>query len=83
MNAVADQSGRRRGRRWKDMSRAHKYAFIQTQVLFWALYIVAIYLVATNVGVTTAAFVFGGGILGTVGAAFIGVRRRRGRNSSD
>jgi uncharacterized membrane protein len=32
------------------MSGARKYAFIQSQVLFWGLYAVAAYLVFTNFG---------------------------------
>jgi hypothetical protein len=30
-------------RRWSEKSRAEKYAFIQSQVLFWGLYLVAMY----------------------------------------
>jgi hypothetical protein len=49
--------------------------------LFWGLYAVAAYLVATKVGVGTAIFVFGSGILGTAAAAtFVGIRRKRDRS---
>ena len=73
-------SGGRPRRRWNDRSRAEKYAFIQSQVLFWALYAVAIYLVATHVGVWFAVFAFGGSIVLTAAATVIGIRRRRNRN---
>jgi hypothetical protein len=62
------------------MSRVERYAFVQHQVLFLALYVVAVYLVATNVGVGTAIFVFGVGILGTAAAIFVGIRRKRRRS---
>ena len=62
------------------MSRVERYAFVQHQVLFLALYVVAVYLVATKVGVGTAIFVFGGGILVTVAATFVGIRRKRSRS---
>jgi hypothetical protein len=68
---VTESSGRRNPRRWKDMSRVERYAFVQHQVLFLALYVVAVYLVATNAGVGTAIFVFGGGILVTAAATFV------------
>lgn len=74
MNARA---GRREPRRWKDWPRAEKYAFIQSQVFFWALYVAAFYLVATNIGIGAAVFVFGGGIVATSAATIIGIRRRR------
>jgi Flp pilus assembly protein TadB len=35
---------------WSDMSGARKYAFIQSQALFWGSYAVAAYLVFTNFG---------------------------------
>jgi hypothetical protein len=61
------------------MSRAERYAFVQHQVLFLALYVIAIYLVATKVGVGTAIFVFGSGIVVTAAATFVGIRRKRNR----
>lgn len=69
-----------RSRRWRDMSGAEKYAFIQSQVLFWALYGIAFYLVATNLGFVTAAFVFGGGIVVAAVGTIFGLRLRRRRN---
>ncbi|HEY6886364.1 MAG TPA: hypothetical protein VI300_01255 [Solirubrobacter sp.] len=56
------------------MSRAERYAFVQSQVLFWTLYAVAIYLVATHVGVWLAVVVFGSGIVLTAAATVIGIR---------
>jgi hypothetical protein len=62
------------------MPRVEKYALLQSQLLFWALYAVAIYLIATNLGVGTAIIVFGGGILVTAAATLVGIRRRRNRS---
>jgi small-conductance mechanosensitive channel len=66
--------------RWRERSRAEKYAFVQSQALFWGLYVVAIYLVATHLGVGVAILVFGGGLLAAAIGVFIGVwlKRRRG-----
>ena len=75
---VTGHDGRRR-RRWREKSRAEKYAFIQRQVLFWALYLAAIYLVATHVSVWLAVVAFGGSIVLTAAATVVGVRRRRKR----
>jgi Flp pilus assembly protein TadB len=35
---------------WSDMSGARKYAFVQSQVLFWVLFLVAAYLLFSHVG---------------------------------
>ena len=64
----------------RSRSRAEKYALIQSQVLFWALYLVAIYLVATHVGVWFAVFAFGNSIVLTGVATVIGLRLRRRRD---
>jgi cytochrome b subunit of formate dehydrogenase len=74
---VAARREGRRSRPWSERSRAEKYAFIQSQVLFWVLYLVAMYLVATHIGVWFAVFAFGGSIVLTAVATVLGVRRRR------
>jgi hypothetical protein len=79
VDMVTRRDGRPR-RPWSDRSRAEKYAFIQSQVLFWGLYLVAMYLVATHVGVWFAVVAFGGGIVLTAAATVLGIRRRRDRN---
>jgi hypothetical protein len=83
IDTVTEKSRRRRGRRWKDLSRPETYGHIQSQVLFWALYAVAAYLVAANVGVWTAVLVFGGGLLVAAVATFAGLRLRRRRDRAD
>jgi hypothetical protein len=35
---------------WSDLSGARKYVFVQSQVLFWVLFGVVVYLVFTNLG---------------------------------
>jgi hypothetical protein len=67
-------------RRWSEQSRAQRYAFVQTQLLFWVLYAVAVYLVATHVGVVFAVVVFGVGLASTALAMVIGMRMRRNRD---
>jgi hypothetical protein len=62
------------------MSRGERYVFVQHYVLLLALYVVAVYLVATNVGVGTAIVVFGGVILVAAVATFVGIRRKRHRS---
>jgi hypothetical protein len=62
------------------MSGVEKYALIQHEVLFLALYIVALYFVATRVGIGTAVLVFGGGLLVTLAGAVVGIKRRRNRS---
>ena len=78
MPMTAGSDGRPR-RRWNDRSRVEKYAFIQSQALFWGLYAVAIYLVATHVGIWFAVFAFGGSIVLTAAVTVIGIGRRRNR----
>ena len=78
MHRMSDDAARRKGRRWKDMPGVEKYAFIQSQSLFWGLYAVAICLVATNLGVGTAILVFGGGILVTAAADSLAASQRGG-----
>jgi hypothetical protein len=62
------------------MSKAEKYALVQSQVLFWTLYAVAAFLVATHVGVWFAIATFGCGIVLTAAATVIGIRLRRNRD---
>lgn len=75
-------AGRRRADGWSDWSRAHKWAFVQSQVLFWGLYLVVMYLFAKHEGVMFAVLVFGGSLVGAGIATFIGLRLSRKRRRS-
>ena len=59
------------------MPRAKKYALIQNELLFLALYVAAFYLLATNVSWGFAVVTFGGGLAVIAVAGVVGIRRGR------